>query len=100
MKVRVVKVFGYEVLRIESHTEATVSDVVQAMVAHRLAKADADADEGYEDLAEGLIPCECCGEMFDPDEVDIDEEVNARFADMTERLVWGQPAEEPPTEDD
>lgn len=98
MKVRVVKVFGHEVLRIESHEEATVSDVVRAMVAQRLRNAEMDEDDEYGDLVEGLIPCECCGEMFDP--ADIDEEVNVRFADMTERLLWSKPTAEERAEDE
>ena len=93
MKIRVVKVFGHEVLRIESREETTVSDVVQAMVTQRLAASRDCEDDEYGDLVEGLIPCECCEEMFDPDD-EVDEEVNARFADMTERLIWGKPADD------
>jgi hypothetical protein len=100
MKVRVVKVFGHEVLRIESHEEATVSDVVRAMVAQRLRNAEMNEDDEYGDLVEGLIPCECCGEMFDPDEADLNDEVNARFADMTERLLWSKPASESDDDDE
>lgn len=81
MKVRVVKVFGYEVLRIESHEEATVSDVVNALIAQRVSEEEHE----YE--------C-CCGE-----EEEDDEEVNIRFIDMTERIVWDARTDEEPDED-
>lgn len=71
MKVRVFKVFGREVLRIESHEEATLSDVISLLVAQRMKATD------------GEDQCEC-EEDFDPDEEDVD----VRFHDMTERLVW------------
>lgn len=107
MKIRVFKIFGHEVLRIETHQEATVSDVVQAILANRLSGVELveveDDEDEYGDVVEGLIPCECCGEMFEPGEVELDEEaeeVNARFADLTERLIWGPvPEEEPDSED-
>lgn len=76
MKVRVFKVFGREVLRIESHEEATLADVISGLVAQRM-RATESADE-----------CECCGEALDPDDDDDDDEVEARFNDMTERLMW------------
>jgi hypothetical protein len=81
MKVRVVKVFGYEVLRIETHEEATVSDVVNALIAQRVSEEESE----YE--------C-CCGE-----EEEDDEEVNIRFIDMTERIVWDARTDEEPDED-
>jgi hypothetical protein len=83
MKVRVVKVFGYEVLRIESHEEATVSDVVNALLAQRVS----EEEEEYE--------C-CCGEEEEED----DEEVNIRFIDMTERIIWDARSEEDPELDE
>lgn len=94
MKVRVLKLFGREVLRIESHYEATVSDVVRALLAQRAAQSEEDS----------LEECACCGAAFDPDaEEDYpdedDDEVNARFADLTERLIWGPAAEEEEPED-
>jgi hypothetical protein len=74
MKVRVFKVFGREVLRIENHYEATVSDVVRAMIQQRAEKEEVE------------YFCECsCDEEDDDDE---DEEMLGRFADMTERIVW------------
>lgn len=84
MKVRVVKVFGYEVLRIESHEEATVSDVVNALLAQRVS----EEEEEYE--------C-CCGE--DEGEEEDEEDFNIRFIDMTERIVWDARTDEEPDED-
>lgn len=75
MKVRVVKIFGHEVLRIESHYEATVSDVVQAIIKQR-----ADNDE-----VEYVYECSC---GTDDDDDDEESEIDGRFADMTERIVW------------
>lgn len=72
MKVRVFKVFGREVLRIESHYEATVSDVVKAMIQKR----SADEEQEYY--------CECSCDAEDDDE----DEILGRFVDMTERIVW------------
>lgn len=92
MEIKVFKVFGREVLRIESSYEATVSDVVQAMIANR----DQDVEYVYE--------CDC-GEECEDDEDGID----GRFADLTERIVWDARAEDyphpeslfrPPVEDD
>ena len=101
MKTWTVTCFGREIVKVEMREEATIADVVRHLVAQRLGvdedEIEVEEDE-YGDINEGLIPCECCGEMFDPDEVDLseeDDEVNARFADMTERLIWGAPAEEP-----
>lgn len=96
MKTWTVSAFGREILKIEQTEETSVADVVRHLVAQRMSQADDEPEYEYEEIVEGLIPCECCGEMFDPDDVDTneeDEEVNARFADMTERLVWGAPAE-------
>lgn len=93
MKKWTVRVFGCRVLEVEVRDEVTAADVVQALVARRL--LNQDGDEVEVELIEadenGMIACECCGEMFDPtevDEVDEDEVINTRFADMTERLVW------------
>ena len=98
MKTWTVTCFGREVVRVEMREEATIADVVRHLVARRLGVEEHEvevAEDEYGDLSEGLIPCESCGEMFDPD-----EEVNARFADMTERLIWGSPAPEPDEDDD
>jgi hypothetical protein len=102
MKTWTVTAFGREIVKVEMREEASIADVVRHLVAQRLGVDEDEVgveEEQYGDLVEGLIPCECCGEMFDPDEVDLDEEVNARFVDMTERLIWGQPAEEPEPEE-
>ena len=98
MKVWVFKFFGREVIRVENHYEATVSDVVRAMIKHR---------EGEEDV-EYVYECSCGAEEDEDD--DEDEEYDSRFADMTERIVWDArtseypfpfPLFEPkPTEDD
>jgi hypothetical protein len=61
MKVRVFKVFGREVLRIESHEEASLADVISGLVAQRM------------QIKQNTAQCECCGEDFDPDEDDDDE---------------------------
>jgi hypothetical protein len=105
MKTWTVKVLGREVLTVEFREEASIADVVRHMVARRLGVDESEieievADPSYDDLSEGLIPCECCGEMFDPDEEsEEDAEVNARFADMTERLIWGPQAVEEPDDE-
>jgi hypothetical protein len=92
MKVRVFKVFGREVLRIESHEEASLADVISGLVAQRM------------QIKQNTAQCECCGEDFDPDEDDDDEtdddEVDARFNDMTERLVWDAQYRDYPDEPD
>lgn len=85
MKVRVFKVFGREVLRIESHEESTLADVISALVAQRMGADD------------GMAVCECCGEDFDPD--DDTDEMTARFHDMTERIVWDARPNDPPEPD-
>lgn len=82
MRIKVFKVFGREVLRIENHYEATVSDVVQAMIAHR----DEDVEYVYE--------C-TCGEDEDEEESD-DDGITGRFADLTERIVWDARTEDYP----
>ena len=96
MKTWTVKALGREILSVEFREEASISDVVRHMVAQRLGVSEDDIeveveDPDYSEISEGLIPCECCGEMFDPDEVEDEEdaEVNARFADLTGRLIWG-----------
>lgn len=108
MKTWTVTCFGREIVRVEMREEATIADVVRHLVARRLGVDDdeievEETDDEYGDVVEGMIPCECCGEMFDPDEVDLDEEteeVNARFADLTERLIWGPSVAEPDDEED
>jgi hypothetical protein len=78
MQVRVIKFFGREVLRIENHYEATVSDVIKAMI---------EAREATEEIQ---YVCECsCGDEEDDDEEESDEEgIRGRFSDMTDRIVW------------
>lgn len=106
MKTWTVTCFGREIVKVEMREEATIADVVRHLVAQRLGVEDdeieiEEVDDEYGDMVEGLIPCECCGEMFDPTEIDPDDEVNARFADMTERLIWGPTAAvEPDDEED
>lgn len=104
MKTWTVTCFGREIVRVEMREEATIADVVRHLVAQRLGveehEIEVEEDDEYGDVVEGLIPCECCGEMFDPAEVDMDDEINTRFADMTERLVWGKPADEPDEDED
>lgn len=103
MKTWTVTCFGREVVKVEMREEASVADVVRHLVARRLGVEEHEVEveeRTVADLAEGLIPCESCGEMFDPDEpVDLDDDVDIRFADMTERLIWGNPAV-PPDDDD
>ena len=78
MKVQVFKVFGREVLRIEKHYEATVSDVIKAMIKSR------------ESAEETQYVCECSCEEEDEEEGEEskDDGILGRFADMTERIVW------------
>lgn len=83
MKVRVVKLFGREVLRVESYDQVTVSDLVAALVSTR--GDGAGEDDGEDD--DGLVPCDDCGEMYDPD-------VAQRFADMTEQMLWDARADD------
>jgi hypothetical protein len=91
VKIWVVKVFGREILRTESHQEPTVAEFVRGMIAHRIAaQAQEDADE-----EEGLIECECCGTMFDPAEDEDQDEVDEKFEEIAgnnlnwgERMVW------------
>jgi hypothetical protein len=78
MKVRVFKLFGREVLRIETHEEASLADVISALIAQRI------------EAATGVVECECCGEEFDPEE----EEMRAKFIDMTEKIVWDSKADD------
>lgn len=85
MKVWVLKLFGREILRTESHQEATVSDVVRAMVASRLVAAQGEEEEGEE-----LIECECCGEMFDPAEAEAQAEFDDKFEDIAGNIAWGE----------
>jgi hypothetical protein len=101
MKKWTVRVFGCRVLEVEVREEVTAADVVQAMVAQRLMRQEEGVEvELIEADENGMIACECCGEMFDPtevDQVDEDEVINTRFADMTERIVWDA---RPPADDD
>ena len=105
MKTWTVIAFGREILKIKQTEEASVADVVRHLVAQRMNQNDDETEYEYEyeEIVEGLIPCESCGEMFDPEDVDMteeDEEVNARFADMTERLIWGEPVAETDEDED
>lgn len=74
MKVVVFKLFGREVARVESWEEATLSDMVSAMLFVRRGGGrdggDGDGDE--------------CGEEIDPRQ----REVDRRFEDLTDRIVW------------
>lgn len=99
MKTWVVKVFGRKVLEVESREEVTVDDVVRRMVAATVGIVvddECDCEEDYRGIIEGLIPCESCGEMFLPDD---EEAVNAEFANLTEKLMWGPSPEEEPEEE-
>lgn len=107
MKTWTVTAFGREIVKVEMREESTIADVVRHLVARRLGveEHEIEVTEGdeYGDLNEGLIPCECCGEMFDPDDDDEDDDVegiNATFADITEQLFWGKPSEKDPDEED
>jgi hypothetical protein len=84
MKKWTVSLFGRRVLEVRVQEEASLSEVVQSMVAQRL--ADGVGVEVIETDENGMIACECCGDMFDPTEAD--DGVDSRFADMTERIVW------------
>lgn len=101
MKTWTVTAFGREIVRIEMREESTIADVVRHLVARRLGveedeiEVEVSDENTYADLAEGMLPCECCGEMFDPD----DEGVNATFADITEQLLWGKPSEKDPEDE-
>jgi hypothetical protein len=61
MRVRVFKLFGREVARLEDYRQATLSDVLASLAVHRRG-AEGD-DEG-------------------------DDEVDRRFEDLTDRIVW------------
>jgi hypothetical protein len=103
MKTWTVTCFGRQIVKVEMREEASIADVVRHLVAQRLGVEDHEIEveeSEYADLADGLIPCESCGEMFDPDEDDLEDEVNARFADMTERLLWGRQQDDPTDDDD
>lgn len=85
MRVRVFKLFGREVARWESWEQATVSDVVAAMLANRRAGRDRDGDAE----AEEMTTC-CCGEPFDLEE----EWISSKFTDLTDRIVWDARADD------
>ena len=82
MRVRVLKLFGREVARWESWEQATVSDVVAAMLAGRAVAVRScdEEDEDEDEETHEVVPCTCCGEMFDPRAA----EINKRF----DSLVW------------
>lgn len=80
MRIRVLKLFGREVARWESWEQATVSDVVAAMLAGRRMSDDDEELEDEDEETHEMVPCTCCGEMFDPRE----EEINRKF----DTIVW------------
>ena len=86
MRIRVFKLFGREVARWESWEQATVSDVVAAMLANR--QPGRARDEGVE--AEEMTACTCCGEPFDLEE----EWISSKFTDLTDRIVWDARADD------
>ena len=88
MRIKVFKFFGREVLRIENHYEATVSDVVRAMIEAREAAANEEVEYVYE--------CACGEEEEDEEEESDDDGIMGRFADMTERIVWDARTSEHP----
>ena len=85
MKVWRVEFFGYEVLKIEMSEQVSLGDVMRRIMDGDAGSDDDESEDEYEEITEGLIPCECCGEMFAPD----DEVEKNVFAQMTERMVWG-----------
>lgn len=98
MKTWTVSAFGRELFKIEMVDRVTVDDVVRQMMAAHDVGDDAEDEDCYEEIAEGLIPCESCGEMLAPD--DEEDDTDIRFTTMTERLVWdaSQNYPEPPPE--
>jgi hypothetical protein len=61
MRVRVFKLFGREVARLEDYRQATLSDVLASLAVHR---REAEGDD------------------------EADAEVDRRFEDLTDRIVW------------
>jgi len=95
MMIKVYKLFGREVLRVEEHYEATVSDVVRSIMENRRAGDEVvyecECDEGQAEryaamVSGGMIPCECCGEMFDPVEEAREERMRQCFNDIADRI--------------
>lgn len=96
MKSWIVKIFGKEIFRIEEQ----VSVPVNITVLRRDSDDDAIStipEDVLKTLIDGMTPCECCGEMFDPESGDTETDI--RFADIADRLMWGQPADEPDEDD-
>lgn len=87
MKTWTVSVFGRDVFQVRLQEDDALDY-----------EDDEAEEDDYEEITEGMIPCECCGEMFDAEETE--DPVMTRFADMTERLVWdaSQSYPEPPPE--
>ena len=77
MIVRVWKVFGREFLRVETHQETTLADMVTTLMTQKMQQS-------------GVVECACCGEEFDPSDCDDDDddEITNRFIEMTNKIVW------------
>lgn len=97
MKIRVIKVFGHEVLRVETHEEITVSDIVRSMmeIHQGLHEEEEEEDEQLYYEAEEGDPCTYCGEPLTEDDI-----IDSRFSTMTERLVWDARTEDYPEDPD
>ena len=79
MRIRVFKLFGHEVVRLEDYRQATLVEVLASMMGRRH-EVEGDEDED----AEELVPCALCGSMLGRREV----EITRRFDDLTDRIVW------------
>lgn len=86
MKIWVLKILGYEILRTEVREEPNVGDFVREMVANRMRMAAGIEEEEEEEL----IECECCGEMFDPAEAEEQALIDDQFEDIAGNLAWGE----------
>lgn len=78
MKVRVFKVWGREIFRIEDYQESTVLEMVEALISERMARGKVVIREPQEG-----DPCACCGEPLTEDDI-----IDSQFSTMTEKLVW------------
>ena len=84
------RLFGREVASVEQRDEVTLSDVVSRLIEDHVSveELDEDTDDGV--LGDVIDqPCEFCGEMLAEDSPPAGDDVASRFADMTERIVWG-----------